>query len=181
MRCWPRSAPTRNISGIPVIVVTVVDDRSTVLKSGATDFLVKPVQPQQLEQVLEVYSKRVAGEILVIEDDPDSGSIIRRTAAQIGLTSRVARDGEEGLAMIRSHRPAAIVLDLSLPGMSGFQVLETLADDAEYKGIPVIIVSGREISVLEHQVITRAGGIFHPKGQTSPREIAQSLKLVVGS
>lgn len=167
------------VSHIPVVIISVVDDRSAALRAGASEALIKPVQPQQLEQLLDVYCRRLRGEILVIEDDPDSGAIIQRTAAQVGLSSRVARNGEEGLEMIRKAPPAAIVLDLGLPGMSGFQVLDALAADSKLKHIPVLIVSGHEIGVAEHQAIERSGGIFHPKGHSSPHEIAQSLKKVV--
>ena len=71
------------------------------------------------------------------------------------------------------------MLDLGLPGMSGFQVLDALAADARLRHIPVLIVSGEEIGVAEHQAIERSGGIFHPKGYSSPRDIAQSLRKVV--
>lgn len=164
---------------IPVVVVSVCDDRSGALRAGAAEWLMKPVKPKLLEQVLDVYCKRLDGEILVIEDDPDSGALIQRTAGQIGLGCRIARDGEEGLAMIRANPPAAIVLDLGLPGMSGFQVLEELGADRKLNRIPVLIVSGHEISVAEHQAIEKSGGIYHPKGNTSPREIANSLRMVV--
>ncbi len=167
------------IKAIPVIIVSVSDDRARGLRSGASDILMKPVRPEQLEEVLDVYCKRVTGEILIIEDDADAGELIQRTAGQIGLAARRASSGEEGLELARHHPPAAIVLDLSLPGMSGFDVLNAITADDRLKRIPVLIISGREISVSEHQAITRAGGIFHPKGNVSPRQIAQSLRLVV--
>ena len=167
------------IASIPVVIVSVCDDRAAALRAGASEALIKPVQPQQLEQVLDVYCRRLTGDILVIEDDQDSGALIRRTAAQIGLTSRLARTGEEGLAMIREAAPAAVVLDLALPGMSGFQVLDELKNDDRFKRIPVLVVSGEEISVAQHQAIERSGGVFHTKGYSSPRDIAVSLKKVV--
>ena len=63
--------------------------------------------------------------------------------------------------------------------MSGFDVLDALAADEQLNAIPVLIVSGREISVSEHQAITRARGIYHPKGYATPRQIAESLRTVV--
>ncbi|MGZ8281515.1 MAG: response regulator [Allosphingosinicella sp.] len=168
----------KELSTIPVVIVSVCDDRSAALKAGACEALTKPVQPKALEQVLDVYCKQMKGEVLVIEDDPDSGTLIQRTAAQVGLKARVARNGEEGLELIRRRPPAAIVLDLNLPGMSGFQVLDALQADDRLKHIPVLIVSGQDISSQQHQAIERSGGVFHSKG-TSPREIAQSLRMAV--
>ena len=168
-----------DLASIPVIVVSVSDDRGRSLRSGASDILMKPVPPERLQQVLDVYSRPIEGEILIIEDDEDAGELVRRAAAQIGLDAVRAGSGEAGLEFARTRAPAAIVLDLTLPGMDGFAVLDALRGDEQLSNIPVLIVSGREISVAEHQAITRAGGIYHPKGYASPRQIAESLKMVV--
>jgi signal transduction histidine kinase/DNA-binding response OmpR family regulator len=169
----------RQIQSIPVIIVSVDDDRPRGLRSGATECLMKPVQPRQLEEVLDVYCRRLEGEILVIEDDDDARELLRRVAGQIGLKAELASSGEQGLSMARARRPAAIILDLGLPGMSGFDVLDALACDDQLRSIPVLIVSGREISVSEHHAISRVGGVFHPKGHASPRQIAQSLRAAI--
>jgi CheY-like chemotaxis protein len=166
------------LSSTPVVIVSVCDDRGAAFKAGASEVLIKPVMPQTLEQVLDVYRKQLKGEVLVIEDDPDSGALIQRTAAQVGLKASVARNGVEGMEMIRRRPPAAIVLDLNMPGMNGFQVLDALQADDRLKHIPVLIVSGEDISSTQHQAIERCGGVFHSKG-TSPHEIAQSLKMAV--
>jgi hypothetical protein len=63
--------------------------------------------------------------------------------------------------------------------MTGFQVMEALAADSRLKRIPILVVSGQSISLSQHQQIERSGGIFHLKGQASPHEIAQSLRLAV--
>lgn len=114
------------IAATPVIVATVDDDRLRGLRSGATEYLTKPVAPQQLADVLNLYRDRVDGEILIVDDDPDAGDLVARTAAEVGLRSRRAFDGLQALTMIREARPSAIVLDLTLPGMSGFTLLEML-------------------------------------------------------
>jgi signal transduction histidine kinase/CheY-like chemotaxis protein len=167
------------LAAIPVIVISVSDDRGMGLRSGASEILMKPVPPERLRDVLDVYCRRVDGEILIIEDDADAGELLRRAASQIGLGAACATSGEEGLELARAKPPAAIILDLSLPGMSGFEVLAALGADPRLSEIPVLVVSGREISVSEHQAITRARGIYHVKGYASPRQIAESLRMVV--
>src|SRR3546814_8971552 len=104
----------------------------------------KPVQPQQLEEVLDVYCRRLEGDILVIEDDDDARELLHRVAGQIGLKADLASSGEEGLSMARAKPPAAIILDLGLPGMSGFDVLDALAADDQLSSIPVLIVRSEE-------------------------------------
>jgi CheY-like chemotaxis protein len=167
------------LAAIPVIVVSVSDDRARTIGCGASDMLMKPVPPERLRDVLDVYCKRIDGEVLVIEDDADAGELIRRSAAQIGLGAVLATSGEQGLEIARARLPAAIVLDLGLPGMNGFDVLAAIEADPRLKDIPVLIVSGREISVSEHRAITQARGIYHPKGYATPRQIAESLRMAV--
>ena len=170
-----------SIQSTPVIVATVDDDRLRGLNLGATDYLIKPVPQQQLAEVLNLYHKQIEGEILVIDDDRDAAELIARTAAQLGLKTRHAQDGFEGIMMIHEERPAAIVLDLTLPGMDGFQVLETLRRDPSLKDIPIIIVSGRAITVPEHDAIALSGATYYAKGECSPRQIAQSLKMALAA
>src|SRR3546814_15958837 len=134
------------MQSIPVIVVSVDDDRPRGLRSGATECLMKQVQPQQLEEVLDVYCRRLEGDILVIEDDDDARELLHRVAGQIGLKADLASSGEEGLSMARAKPPAAIILDLGLPGMSGFDVLDALAADDQLSSIPVRSVSRSEES-----------------------------------
>ena len=170
-----------DIRATPVIVTTVDDDRARGLASGATEYLQKPVPQDQLGSVLSVYQEQLEGEILVIDDDQDSRDLIVRTAAQVGLETRCAADGRTGLQLAREKTPAAIVLDLSLPGMDGFDILKQLADDPRLDGVPVIVVSGRAITIPEHDTLTKAGCIFLTKGHCSPRQIAQSLKLAIAA
>ena len=169
------------IAGTPVIVATVDDDRVRGLSLGATEYLVKPIPKEKLAEILNVYNKPIEGEILVIDDDPDSAELIARAAAQLGLRTRRAADGLQGISMIQEDMPAAIVLDLTLPGMDGFQILETLRLDPKLRSIPVVIVSGRAITMPEHDTIARSGCTFHSKGECSPRQIAQSLKTVLAA
>jgi signal transduction histidine kinase/CheY-like chemotaxis protein len=169
------------IGGTPVIVATVDDDRIRGLSLGATEYLVKPIPQEKLAEILNVYHQPIEGEILVIDDDPDSAELIARTAGQLGLKTRRAADGLQGIKMIEESAPAAIVLDLTLPGMDGFQILETLRLDPKLRSIPIIIVSGRAITVPEHNAIAQSGCTFYAKGECSPRQIAQSLKTVLAA
>ncbi len=169
------------IGGTPVIVATVDDDRLRGLSLGATEYLVKPIPQEKLAEILNVYHKPIEGEILVIDDDPDSAELVARAAAQLGLRTRRAADGLQGIKMIQEEAPAAIVLDLTLPGMDGFQILEMLRLDPKLRSIPIVIVSGRAITVPEHDTIARSGCTFHSKGECSPRQIAQSLKTVLAA
>jgi signal transduction histidine kinase/DNA-binding response OmpR family regulator len=173
IRCDPAIAET------PVLLITVDDNRVRAFGAGATEMLVKPVLEDKLSEVLSVYGAKADGEVLVVEDDPDAGDLVQRCAEQVGLKVRRAYDGFQGLTMARERRPAAIVLDLAMPGISGFDVIDSLCADDDLSDVPVVVLSAREISLDEHEKIREAGYIFCPKGGASPRELAQSLKEMV--
>jgi signal transduction histidine kinase/DNA-binding response OmpR family regulator len=168
-----------DLAAIPTILVTVEDDRARGLKAGASDYLRKPISEHQLGAVLDVYRLRSSGEILVIDDDDDSADLLTRCVAQVGFSARRAVDGVQGLAMANEARPAAIVLDLAMPKMSGFDVLDRLAEIEGLRDVPLIVVSGCDISLEDHRRLALAGHRFFPKAVSTPREIAQSLKELV--
>ena len=81
--------------------------------------------------------------------------------------------------MASEARPAAIVLDLLMPGLNGFEVIERLSANKDLAGIPLIIVSGCEITLPEHRRLQAAGYRFFTKGAATPREIVESLREMV--
>ena len=85
--------------------------------------------------------RRVDAEVLVIEDDPSAVRLLRTYLETDGYRVRVASDGEKGLASVRKHPPAAIILDVLLPGIDGWEVLRRLKADPEVRDIPVIVVT----------------------------------------
>jgi signal transduction histidine kinase/CheY-like chemotaxis protein len=164
------------IGHIPTILVTIDDDRARGLRAGATDYLRKPVTEAQLRDVLDVYRLRASGEVLVIDDDDDAADLLTRCVAQVGFSTRRAINGVQGLAMAADIRPDAIVLDLAMPAMNGFEVMQRLAKDDDLRDVPLIVVSGCDITLDEHRRLAAAGHRFFPKAASTPREIAQSLK-----
>ena len=163
----------------PVILVTIDDDRARGLASGASDYLRKPLTERRLMAAIDSYRAPATGDVLVIEDDDDAAELIKRSVEQIGFSSRRASDGLQGLSMASKERPSAIVLDLLMPGLSGFQVIDRLSSNEELAKIPLIVVSGCEISLPEHRRLEAAGHKFFAKGSATPREIAQSLRELV--
>lgn len=167
------------IRHIPTILITVDDDRARGLKAGATEYLHKPITEDQLRQVLDLYRTPATGDILVIDDDDDAADLLVRSVAQIGFTARRAVDGRQGLAMANAIRPDAIVLDLVMPNLGGFEVLDRLSASSRLREVPLIVVSGCDLSISEHRKLAAAGHQFFAKAASTPRQIAQSLKEMV--
>ena len=167
------------LAAVPTILITVDDDRIRALEAGATEHMRKPIAEDQLRAVLAVYRDHASGEILVIDDDDHSADLLTRCVAQVGFSARRAIDGAQGLAMASQVAPAAIVLDLAMPGMSGFEVLDRIAEVETLRQVPLIVVSSFDISLDDHRRLASAGYRFFPKAVSTPREIAQSLKELV--
>ena len=167
------------LSRIPVVLVTVDDDRVRGLNAGASDYLRKPIREEQLRAIAELYCSKAKGDILVIDDDDDAAELIKRSVEEAGFSTRRACDGLEGVEMASSVPPAGIVLDLAMPGLDGFGVIERLSTDEKLMNIPLIVVSGCDVSLAQHRALAAAGYRFFTKGTSTPREIAQSLRELV--
>ncbi|MFJ6024693.1 response regulator [Brevundimonas sp. NPDC092305] len=168
-----------DLSGIPVIVASSDDNRRLGLAAGAAEVLVKPLSRDRLRDTLDILGRQVPGDILVVDDDEDVREIVQRYAGQAGLTVRLAANGEEGLAMARQHTPGAIVLDLCMPEVDGFAMMESLSRDPSLKTVPVMVLSQLDLSVQEHARIREAGHVFHPKWKASPLQIVENIKTMV--
>jgi signal transduction histidine kinase/CheY-like chemotaxis protein len=167
------------VGNTPVILVTVDDDRARGLACGASDYLRKPVSEETLAAVLGVYDHGCTGEVLVIEDDDDAADLIKRCLEQVGFSTQRASNGREGLEMAAAKKPKAIVLDIRLPELDGFAVIECLAAAERLSEVPVVVVSGCDMSLAQHRKLAAAGHRVFTKGVVTPREIAQSLREMV--
>ncbi len=125
---------------IPVLVLTIVADDSTIYELGAADYLTKPISEQELiDAVRLAFSRR--GRVLVVEDDADTVEMMRVALRRVGYTVDVAAEGYEAMSLARRWRPDAIVLDLRLPGMDGYETLTHLKRSPATRGIPIIVTS----------------------------------------
>lgn len=163
----------------PVLIVTVDDNRSRGLAAGASDYVRKPITEKRLRDIISVYEKDLKGEVLIIEDDRDSAELLERTVRRLGFSIRRAADGAEGLAALGDRRPAAILLDLNMPNVNGFEFIEQLLQNASYATIPLIVLSGQELSVAQHHRLLATGCRYYMKGNAAPREIAATLREMV--
>ena len=174
MRADPMLADT------PILIVTVDDDRERGLEAGASDFVRKPVTESGLRSLVSIYDTDASGEVLIIEDDADAAELLSRTVSKLGFSTRIAGNGIEGLAAVKERLPKAIMLDLNMPQLNGFEFIEQLTADDGLAGIPLIVVSGEDLSLAQHDKLVAAGCRFYLKGSAAPREIAEGLREAVG-
>jgi signal transduction histidine kinase/CheY-like chemotaxis protein len=132
---------------IPVIMLTMVDNKGLGYALGVADYFAKPVDRDRLASVLNKYrSKHRAGSVLVVEDDAQTREIIARTLEKAGWAVAEAENGRVALERVAEQRPEVILLDLMMPVMDGFEFVRELRKTEAWRAIPVIIVTAKDIS-----------------------------------
>lgn len=142
--------------GIPVFVVTVVENETKAMALGATGFHAKPIDRAWLLAKLHTTLARDEGQILIIDDDEISRYLLKGLLASTGYRMLEAGGGIEGLRVARESKPQLIILDLSMPDMSGFEVLETLKSDRQTRDIPVVIYTSQALESHERDRLQAA-------------------------
>ena len=132
---------------IPVIMLTMIDERTRGYSLGAVDYLTKPVDRDLLHKTLiHYYSADSASTVLLVEDDLDAREIMARTLEQAGWTVSEAGNGQEALDIMSDLQPRLILLDLMMPVMDGFGFLAELRARPEWQQIPVIVITAKDLT-----------------------------------
>jgi len=165
---------------IPVQMLTLDEDRQHGLARGAFDFISKPVAADELsgaiERVLD-FSKPRRRRLLVVEDDPTEQFSIRELIAHDDVEIEAASSGEEALQALRQDRWDCVVLDLRLPDMSGFDVLERIKAEEEMPDVPVVVFTGKELSPEEDARLHTMARSIVVKGVESPERLLDETAL----
>jgi CheY-like chemotaxis protein/anti-sigma regulatory factor (Ser/Thr protein kinase) len=139
------------LADIPVILVTIVDDRQRGYALGATDYLVKPVDRRRLVESLRGLCDVAVGRILLVEDDEATRTTIRQMLEREGWKVAEAENGRVALERLAGGLPDAIVLDLLMPEMDGFEFVAELRGRPEWQKLPVLVVTAMELSEEDHR------------------------------
>jgi signal transduction histidine kinase/CheY-like chemotaxis protein len=165
----------------PILVVSVVDDPNAALNAGATKFLAKPVAPfTLLNTVRELIEGRPSKTILLVDDDEVTRYLLGGALTKLGYRILEAHGGRAAIKILENETPVAVILDLIMPDMSGFEVLQALRNSEPTKEIPVIIHSSKELSNQERTILSESRAFLYPKhtfiAETSSDNLAQVLE-----
>ncbi len=156
---------------IPVLVVTVVENQQKALQLGASAFHSKPIDRGWLLQQLQSTLKPTSEHVLIIDDDEVSRYLLKGALANSRYSLLEASGGKEGIRMAKEMMPSVIMLDISMPDLSGFEVLDILKKDPQTRQIPVIIHTSQDLREEEREQLKAAADIVL-KG-TGSREMAE--------
>ena len=169
--------------GIPVLIVSARDQGQVGFSLGAVDYLVKPVDPKRLLAAL--YRCQVLGaprralRILVVDDEPAVLEALDALLTREGHVVMRAQDGEEALSRAQAERPDIILLDLHLPGLSGFEVVTHLRKIPGLEAVPVVAFSGKFVTPEERTLLTQQAVQFVGKhGAVTIQQLLSDLRRI---
>lgn len=147
--------------------------------SGLTSLVVKPASSQALwEAIRPAMPQEPTGSVLIVDDNPEARRLAHEAVSKglPGYTIRTAEDGAAGLAALLADPPSLVILDLMMPGLDGFEVLDQMRADERTRQVPVVILSGRQLSLNDIQRLERHAAVtLQSKGILSQEEIIASL------
>jgi len=167
--------------GIPVIICSNIDDGEKGFKLGAADYIVKPILIDDLTSSLKrLDTDGSVREVLVIDDDSKDLKLVGKMLAGGGKYKPIlAKGGAEGWDMIIKKPPHAIVLDLFMPEMDGFAILENLRTNSNLENIPVILISGTELTSDQQFKLKSFGNKLLQLGSLEEDELLNTLEYAL--
>ncbi len=138
---------------IPVVVLSIVDNQELGYRLGASDYLMKPFDREAilgtLTRIAPAPSAPRQIRLLVVDDDPQVVDLVSQLLEDQPYTIEAARDGEEAMDAISRSPPDIILLDLLMPRLDGFGVIEQLRRKPEYRELPIIVLTAKALSAEE--------------------------------
>jgi signal transduction histidine kinase/CheY-like chemotaxis protein len=171
-------------SAIPIIVVSVIDNPELGIALGAMDYFVKPVDGKELVRRLNRFNfKRTLGKeevrILVVDDEVPNREWLNRTLSPAGFTVLSASGGREAIQMAKAEKPDLVLLDLMMPEVTGFDVVEALRSSEDTREMPIMVLTAMNLSEADKRNLNGRVSDILSRGSVGGSDIIELLKRVV--
>jgi CheY-like chemotaxis protein/two-component sensor histidine kinase len=170
------------LAAIPVIVVTIVDEKARGYSLGATDYMVKPIDRERLAAVLKTLcGNRSAPHALVVDDDPTVRAVVSQTLERAGWSIAEAENGRIALQRVAARRPDVIVLDLLMPELNGFEFLAALRRDPAWRSVPVVVLTSMDLTAEDRRILNGSVERILQKGAWERDQLLAEVGRVLAS
>ncbi len=173
---------TPETAAIPIIVVSVVDQKGMGFALGAADYLVKPVDRSVLLGTIQKYTsshRDSAASVLLVDDDPNALELLGEILRSAGYRTHAVQNGHDALAVLSSKPVSAILLDLLMPEMDGFELLQRVKQQRSLREIPIFVLTAKNLNKDEIALLTReAQACFHKDGSWREELVGAVEKFV---
>jgi CheY-like chemotaxis protein len=167
------------VADIPVIMLTIVDDKNLGYALGAADYLTKPIDRERLVTVLEKHRRDLP--VLVVDDDAGQRQLLRRMLEPEGFTVVEAENGRAALARLQEMRPTAILLDLMMPEMDGFEFVAECRRRESWRAIPIVVVTAKDLSPANRERLNGHVQKILQKGTSGRDELLAEVRELVAA
>jgi signal transduction histidine kinase/DNA-binding response OmpR family regulator/HAMP domain-containing protein len=169
-----------NLARIPVIMMTISDEKQKGFTLGASGYLTKPVDRGRLAEILDRFKNSAAtSTVLIVEDDMSTRELMRRLLIGEGWRVHVAANGRQALERAKIETPNLVLLDLMMPEMDGFEFLVEFRKTPEFVSVPVIVVTGADLNSNDRRRLN--GGVQHilQKATSSQDDFLRQIRTLV--
>jgi PAS domain S-box-containing protein len=154
-----------DLADIPVVMVSIEDERASLCALGAVDYLVKPIDSERLLAILQPYRTELSStSVLVVEDNAGNREMIRRQLIKAGWDVLEAHNGLQALAIVKTEQPGVILLDLMMPEMDGFEFIRQLRQHPQWRSLPIIVLTAKDLTAAERQWLDGQTQRIYQKG-----------------
>ncbi|WP_058600338.1 hybrid sensor histidine kinase/response regulator [Aureimonas ureilytica] len=166
------------LADIPVVIVSVSNEKALGFSLGAAAMMTKPIDRNALSEIV----RRLAGPggdgtVLIVEDDPPTRELMARAVGRLNLSVAMAFNGREALDWLSAHEPpSAILLDLQMPEMDGFEFLARIRSQERWSQIPVVVVTAKELTLDERRILEASTHRVVAKGKAAYLELTEALR-----
>ncbi len=165
---------------IPVVMATISEEKNKGYALGAMDYVVKPIERSQLREILDKYRRdSETHHVLVVDDDEPMRNVLKSMLIGEGWKVTEAENGREALNCLKQNVPDLIVLDLLMPEMDGFAFLDAWRKDGIDPTVPVVVLTGAELSSDERRQLNGGVERILEKGSKTKAELLDELREIV--
>jgi signal transduction histidine kinase/DNA-binding response OmpR family regulator len=167
---------------LPIIILSVLDQKNVGFALGATDYLVKPMRKSELLEAMHKHVLPQADDdsvILLVDDDPQILELLEDTLRSAGYETQSVQSGARALEVLSSKMVSAVLLDLLMPGMDGFQVIGHIRQRATLKELPILVMTAKTLSEQEIAILGRDTQAFFQKGGPWQEHLIAEINRVI--
>ncbi|WP_269851538.1 response regulator [Methanosarcina horonobensis] len=169
-------------AGIPILVISMDDDKNCSILWGAFDHLIKPVEKERLLSSLQKIKRTTDANsslrVLVVDDEPTVVELLSSIIEQEGYEPICAYGGKEAMDKTIDSRPDAILLDLMMPKFTGYDVIKALKENPETIDIPIIVCTAKDLSFEDKELLNRNVSYVMQKGRINRETLLNVLHRV---
>jgi PAS domain S-box-containing protein len=168
---------------IPVIMLTIVDDRNLGFSLGASEYMTKPIDRGRLLALIRKFSPidQMNGVVLVVDDDDDVRDMVRTAIEDVGLRTAEASDGKTALDWLSANpMPSLVLLDLTMPAMDGFEFLQRVRDIPDFIDLPIVILTAKDLSDSERNFLAENTLLILSKSAQPIGTLGSALAAIAG-